>query len=196
MFKRATLALGLLGAALVWGSPANAYSVTWNIPVTDGYAVGDSVFHSAGGFSDNISVNLTGPGNVMSPGGGGVVALNISFGSTVLSHISGFTYRWYSDNLLTDTGVIALSNVLQNPIPLPFTATPTPGDPYSSYHLLLSGLADGASGGGYVYTIGATPCPTCGSTVVPVPPAAVLFVSALAGLGLLGRKRRKNALTN
>jgi hypothetical protein len=200
MSKRAMLAVGLLGAAMVWVGPANAtsYTKTWNIPAPDGYAVGGFVNHFEGANktnTDTITVNLTGPGFV-SNGTGGTVALNIAFGPFHLAGFSSFSWLWESDNLVTHvSGTFDLTN--QNTIVLPFTATTYPGDVYSSYHLYITSTTNGIAGGAYNYALAATPCPTCAPPPpppsVPVPPAAILFITGLASLGLMGRSRRKRA---
>jgi uncharacterized protein (TIGR03382 family) len=196
MSKRATLALGLLFAAGTWISQASAlsYTATFNIPDTGG-DFGDVVNHFDGPNvtnTDNITVNLTGPNAVNPNGSGGAVALNISFGAFQIAGFSSFSYVWKSDNLLTNISG-TLSTSAQNTIALPFGATTPAGDPYSSYHLLITTTTNGSAGGGYVYSLSVDPCTNCATTTLPVPPAAILFVSALGGLGLLGRRRRKSA---
>lgn len=207
MSKRAILALGLLCAAGSWLGQAQAasYTATYNIPDTGG-AFGAFVNHFEGPIPhtniDVINVNLTGPGRVDSDGHAGTVALKISAGPFTIAGFSLFEWTWKSDNLVTNlTG--SFSTILQNSITLPFTATPLPGDVYFSpggplghngtYHLFIKSITSGFSGGGYVYSLEVQPCSDCAATVVPVPPAAALFASALAGLGVLSRRRRKRA---
>lgn len=196
MSHRAILAIGMLCGAMAWAGQAGAtsYTATYNIPDT-GLTVGDAVNHFNGPGHTNtdvITVNLTGPGRVDSPGSAGTVALSITFGPFQLAGFSSFSWIWQSDNLVTNlSGTFSTS--AQNLISLPFTATVPAGDPYSSYHLYITSTTNGLAGGGYVYSLDAAPCSTCAPPPVPVPPAAVLFVSGLAGLGLLGRSRRRNA---
>jgi hypothetical protein len=78
---------------------------------------------------------------------------------------------------------------------LDLTATPFPGAPFDHYTLLLNWTTSGSTGGGYAYSLEIDPCTECfNNNTVPLPPAAILFGSALAGLGVLGRKRRQRAL--
>jgi hypothetical protein len=180
-------------------SEAASYTALYNIPDTGG-SFGDVVNHFNGPGvtnTDVITVNLTGPGIVASPGTAGSVALNISFGPFKLAGFSAFSWVWQSDNLLTNVSG-TFSTSAQNTIDLPFTATTPAGEPYASYHLYITSTTNGLAGGGYVYTLGVEACPVCNPpppTVTPVPPAAILFFSGLAGLGFMGRKRRKSAET-
>jgi hypothetical protein len=197
MRARTALAIGLFGAAVSWTTQAGAasYTATYNIP-TDGYVIGGVVNHFEGPGktnTDTITVNLVGPGFV-EPGTAGTVSLNISMGPFKLAGFSSFSWVWQSDNALTNiSGTFSTS--AQNTIALPFTATTIPGAVYSSYHLYITSTTNGLAGGGYVYTLGTAPCPECAPPPpgVPVPPAAALFVTGLAGLGWLARGRRKQA---
>lgn len=57
-----------------------------------------------------------------------------------------------------------------------------------TYYLVVSGLTSATPGIGSTYFASITLTPT-----VPVPPAILLFVTALGGLGLFGRLRRGKA---
>jgi hypothetical protein len=79
------------------------------------------------------------------------------------------------------SGVLNVTNGLGTVLPptsLVFALT----DP--SYHLRVTGTAL-TGGGAYTVAISTT----------PIPPALLLFGSALAGLGLLGRRSRRSAPT-
>jgi hypothetical protein len=205
MSRVATLAAGLLCAALSWGSQAQAisYTATYNISDAGGvFGGGVNHFDGPGRTNiDTITVNLTGPGIVESSALAGTVALNISFGPFNLAGFSSISWMWQSDNLLTNVSG-TFSNIAQNVIDLPFTATTPAGAPYASYHLYIVSTTSGLAGGGYVYSLAVQACPACNAPpppppsvsppAVPVPPAAILFISGLAGLGFMGRKRRKS----
>jgi MYXO-CTERM domain-containing protein len=145
--------------------------------------------------TDEYWIVVTGPNGVSSPGSAGTTVLN--FGS--ISGLSSFSYVFTStagSGNPNASGPLSLTG--SDSIVLDLTATVpggNPGDPFDHYILQLGWTTSGSSGGGYAYSIAIDPCGSggCASTVVPVPPAAVLFVSALAGLGLLGRRRRKSA---
>jgi hypothetical protein len=193
--KRAPLSLAIFCAVLAFVGQAAAipYNITYNISDAGGsFSASVNHFEGAGATNtDTISINLTGPGAVDPSGIAGTVALNISMGSTQLAGFSSFSWVWKSDdNSLNMSGTF--STTAQNAISLPFTATTPAGMP-GLYHLLITSTTSGVAGGGYVYALQVDPCLNCISSPVPVPPAAILFMSALAGLGLLSRKRRKES---
>ncbi len=244
--KRATVALGILGAAAGWTGSAHAalcpgvlaagvvacYDVTdagINIPYTSvnpsstangagtvhNYAPGVAALGHTG--TDEIDIYIDGPIGVTSPGGGGTSSLKSFAIRLPVRENSGFKSLSYQFTDVTgpvtgliDSGPLSVSGTTQ-PIQLDFTATGTAGAPYSFYRLLISWATETAAslaaaghpnstlytGGGYSYSLQIDPCNSairsCENGTVPVPPAAILFVSGLAGLGLLGRKRRKRA---
>jgi hypothetical protein len=194
--KRATYALAVVCAAFGWSNSASAVTYpTCTLPV----ACGGGNYNGTQGASDTDRVNVIIAAPVDPAATGGLVALF----TPVFSELSSFSYQWRADAVpgSLDAAILIQSGSLntssQNILSLPLTATTPAGQPYSYYELFISYTTSGLGGGGYSWTLGAT-CSNAGGCAppppaVPVPPAAILFVSGLAGLGLLGRKRRKGA---
>jgi len=82
---------------------------------------------------------------------------------------------------LTGTLDILVDNVSVFPAPIDFgTQTNFTIDPLNASQIIRFVVADAGIGAGFTATIQA----------VPLPAAAWLFISALAGLGIIGRKRQ------
>ncbi len=219
--KRASFAVALLCAAFGWNGSANAvvYSCTVDT-TTGGFCFFDNAVangglpHAGNGvtYTDEVRIALTGPGTITDSTGSTTALESIIVGFNSVG-MKAFSYSWAADvvpasndaaNVITPT--TALSTTGSIDFPLPLTATTPNGQAYAYYHLFLTvtnfGTGDpqynaaiyqGSHYSGSVTELCGVPGTSCVTPTLPLPPAALLFVTALAGLGLLGRNRRKGA---
>jgi hypothetical protein len=101
---------------------------------------------------------------------------------------SGFsgalTLQWLVDagTVGTDDGELPITSLLLSAAPQTVPLLLTAG---TNYFLKVTGAVAEGNKGQYGFTL----------TTTPIPPALLLFGSALAGLGLLGRRSRRSAPT-
>jgi hypothetical protein len=136
---------------------------------------GGSAHHS---FTFNLSNTLGTIANIVSDAvSGSMVALNPAAGPFDNKLFTGFNYAIDC----TDTkGSADCGSSLKFDVMTAGMILASTGDPNIFFAADIATVVDGATKTGSV-----------GATVVPLPPAALLFGSALAGIGLLSRRRRK-----
>ena len=106
-------------------------------------------------------------------GAGGLVTnVDITVGSTSILNISPFTVNLYAESGGAPTGPVLATGTSFN----------LPSLPSGLYDLVITGTATGSSGGQYLGTVVAS--------AVPLPAAAWLLLSGLAGVGAMARRRR------
>jgi hypothetical protein len=121
------------------------------------------------------------PNSLGGPAAGTVLA---SFQPSLAS-IADLTLSWYVDGNSVGAddggnsllGSLSISQTLSGPLILSLV------DGVNYFALVTGTVAAGPKPGDYSYTL----------TTTPIPPALLLFGSALAGLGLLGRRSRRSA---
>ena len=175
MFLRGTkLMLQAAACMVVMAGSANAVTVNPG-PTINNLDAGTTYTYTtptpipAGDFSNFFFFH-----NNITPSSDGTLDANFALGG-------GFTpimAQWFSDGGsagVADAGDVLISSLLLTSAPqsLLLALAPT-----ANYYLKISGT--GTPGGNYGYTL----------TTTPIPPALLLFGSALGGLGLLGRRRR------
>jgi hypothetical protein len=166
-------------AISVMGLAGNAHAT--NYPLTDGnyltaptLSTGDTAsFGNSGAnghaFSDNWYFDLA------QPGAGGVVQnIPVTIGLTNILNITGLTGNLWTANPTTGA-------------PLVFVTTGTtfnlPSLASGNYDFIITGTASGTAGGAYAGAVAA----------VPLPAAAWLLLSGLAGVGAMARRRKIDA---
>lgn len=199
----ATLGLPSLGKADTYNfvssggsviGTATTLQVGANVQVTLDITAPDWFFIQAGnppmiGFNTSATVNptlITAP--TQNPGGSAVWALSGSFNSGAAGTFTdglGFTPKnntiWDS-NIVFTIGAMTLANFLPNADNFFFAAD-------------FCNAVGGTSGSTCVNAAGqAGVTAFVGAIATPLPPAVLLFLTGLVGMGLLGRRRRKQAL--
>lgn len=154
----AALAIGLNVA------PAAATTFAVGAVTTSPYI--NSVVLPAGSFSDTYTFSLAAPTELAAS----VVSLDLVLSGLSLLHVSNLQMSLYD-------GAAWLGTWSGNPSS--FQATLGTG---SSYSLVLSGLADGLSGGSYLFSIAAA---------IPEPGQWLLFAAGLALLGMMAVRRKR-----
>jgi hypothetical protein len=165
--------LGILVMGIAGFAHATSYTLTDNSPSGPTLNPGDIAnFGNSGpngtNFSDNWYFQLGQPG-----AGGLVTNVDVTVGATNILNISSFSVSLYA---ATSGGAII------SPVLATGTSFNLPSLPSGMYDLLITGAATGVSGGQYVGTVAAS--------AVPLPAAAWLLLSGLAGVGAMARRRR------
>jgi len=164
--------LGILVMGIAGYAHAAVYTLTDNNPPGPTLLSGDIANFSNSGpigtnFNDNWFFGLGQPGV-----GGLVTNVDVTVGSTTILDISPFTV-----NLYAESGGVPFGPVLATG-----TSFNVPSLPSGLYDLVITGTATGVLGGQYVGTVAAS--------AVPLPAAAWLLLSGLAGVGAMARRRR------
>jgi hypothetical protein len=163
-------------------------SVSFDVQLNSGYQFVHTGFDSVFAFTTNTSINIgsivgNGPGTWSGVGDGTGTSIGMdgagNFGGGVTNSLSGGSNQLGNDITFTITGasVIQLLNAVN-----------------SGGHALSDFFAAD------ICVVSDTGCAATGVVFdgppissVPLPPAALLFGTALVGLGILGRRRRSNA---
>jgi len=133
-----------------------------------GFATFANSFTVDGSFTDDWFFQLS------STGAGGVVVNEpVTIGTTSVVNISGLSLSLYTESGGSPTGSALASGGTDFNLP-----SLAPG----MYELIITGTTTGASGGAYSGVVAASP--------VPLPAAAWLLLSGLAGVGVIARRRR------
>jgi hypothetical protein len=165
--------LGILVMGIAGFAHATVYTLTDNTPPGPTLNPGDIANFSnsvaaSTSFSDNWFFQLGQPG-----AGGLVTNIDVTVGATSILNISPFTVNLYASSGTGPTGLSLASGTSFN---LPALAS-------GPYDLVITGTATGILGGQYVGTVAA-------ASAVPLPAAAWLLLSGLAGVGAMARRRR------
>jgi len=164
--------LGILVMGIAGYAHAASYTLTDNSAPGPMLNPGDIANFSNSGpastiFNDNWFFQLGQPG-----AGGLVTNVDVTVGATTILNISPFTVNLYAESGGTPVGPSLASGTSFN---LPSLAS-------GMYDLVITGTATGVLGGQYVGTVAAS--------AVPLPAAAWLLLSGLAGVGAMARRRR------
>ena len=164
-FALATLAMVALSAT------ASAEDIGLNagyLPISPAAPYGHIFTHEAGTFTDTIDfvVQLSSLGMSMNP-------IDVALGGANVFHISNLTYTLW-DSTSMDANSVPYGTFLGNNTSYQPGLT-KPG----YYHLIVTGLADGSSGGSYGVAL---------ASAVPEPLSLTMM---LAGLGALGGVLRR-----
>lgn len=170
-----TWAIPAIVGAFMAASPANASLIaTWNVGATGLHTGDQAVGHAAGATSgtDDIVINITDP-SVLSPGAALFITLTPAL-------YTSFNFSWTGDG---SSGPVSLGPG-STTIQLPFSGL-------ASYLLQFTWAANVGplQSSGYLYSLDFESRGGAGD--VPLPPAIVLFGSALVGLLMLKRRRSR-----
>ncbi len=220
-FKHLASAIAVISAIFAWNGPARAVVYNCNIDTTfGGFCFFDNAVANGGhphaGFgvtyTDEVRIALTGPGTITDSSGSTTALQSIILGFKSVG-MKSFSYSWYRDTVpgSNDAGTLItaltpLSTTGSLDFALPLTGTTPNGQAFSYYHLFLTVtnlkagdpgfnkfIYQGSHYSGSVQELCGLPGTSCVAPTLPLPPAAVLFGTALAGLGVLGRNRRKRS---
>ena len=212
--RAAHFALIAATALVVGSTPANA--VTWNLGTPSG-DLGSTHTYTVGGFSItaagftnstfSTAVHLYGKNNggdevglglMNDPTGeheiSGTSLIRIDFSSARLAGLKGFTFSmdsstqsegWsvYGSNSAATLYTLLMSGQDENAHTLTGTA-----DTYSFYYFIYKSFGSQYGQGNNVLLTSIS--------AAPLPPAVLLFGTALVGMGVLARRRRKNAVAD
>jgi hypothetical protein len=161
------LALASL-AMLAFAGAALAEDISLNagyLPISPAAPYGHVFTHEAGSFTDTIDfvVQLSSLGASMNP-------VDVALGGANVFHISNLTFSLWDSTSMDANSVLYGTFLGNNTSYQPGLTKPGP------YHLIVTGIADGSSGGSYGVAL---------ASAVPEPLSLTLM---LAGLGVLGRR--------
>jgi hypothetical protein len=168
---------------LVMGIAANAHATNYTLTLNDStpptmptLSPGDTANFSnsvspGATFTDNWFFGLGGTG-----AGGSATNIAVSVGPTYLLNISPFTVSLYSQS----------GGVIIPPAIVTGTSFNLPSLPSGLYDLVITGTATGTAGGQYAGAVAAS--------AVPLPAAAWLLLSGIAGVGAMARRRKIEAI--
>jgi hypothetical protein len=164
--------LGILVMGIAGYAHAAVFTLTDNNPPGPTLNPGDIANFSNSGpngttFNDNWFFQLGQPG-----AGGLITNVDITVGTTSILNISPFTVNLYAESGGVPFGASLASGTSFN---LPSLAS-------GMYDLVITGTATGILGGQYIGTVAAS--------AVPLPAAAWLLLSGLAGVAAMARRRR------
>ena len=175
MFKKALATLGLLGWSVAASATAN------NLDLVNPVTVSYSGLPAGSSFNDQFSFTI--PVNTV--GAAAAVSLDISIGSLNLLGISNFTVQQDPYHASTNPlSFSAMKNTAGNITGYQSNALAT-----GAYFFDVLGSISGINGGAYTAAISTVSSNAV--SAVPLPSAAWLLGSALAGLVSFGRRSKK-----